>query len=74
MNTEVLGVIVQIILMVGLSYPLGKYIARVYKGEKNWLDFMQPLEKLMFRLSGIDPGQEMNWKQFLKAFGEIEVL
>ncbi len=67
MNTEVLGVIVQIILMVGLSYPLGKYIARVYKGEKNWLDFMQPLEKLMFRLSGIDPGQEMNWKQFLKA-------
>ena len=27
MNTEVLGVIAQIVLMVVLSYPLGKYIA-----------------------------------------------
>ena len=35
MNTEILGVVVQIALMVILSYPLGKYIAKVYKGEKN---------------------------------------
>ena len=34
MNTELVGVAAQIVLMVGLSYPLGKYIARVYKGEK----------------------------------------
>lgn len=39
MNTEVLGVIAQIVLMVVLSYPLGKYIAKVYKGEKTWSDF-----------------------------------
>ena len=31
MNTEVLGVIAQIVLMVVLSYPLGKYIAKVRK-------------------------------------------
>ncbi len=67
MNTEVIGVIVQIVLMVALSYPLGKYIARVYKGEKTWLDFMKPVEKLMFKASGIDPCEEMNWKQFLRA-------
>ena len=29
MNTEVLGVIAQIVLMVVLSYPLGKYIAKL---------------------------------------------
>ena len=34
MNTEISGVILQIILMLVLSYPLGKYIAKVYKGEK----------------------------------------
>lgn len=41
MNTEVLGVIAQIVLMVVLSYPLGKYIAKVYKGEKTWSDFYE---------------------------------
>lgn len=67
MNTEILGVIAQIVLMVTLSYPLGRYIARVYKGEKTWLDFMKPVEKVMFKLSGIDPTEEMNWKQYLRA-------
>lgn len=67
MNTEILGVIVQIVLMVVLSYPLGKYIAKVYKGSKVWSDFMKPVENLIFRLSGINPEEEMNWKQFLRA-------
>lgn len=67
MNTELVGVAAQIVLMVGLSYPLGKYIARVYKGEKTWLDFLRPVERMVFRLSGINPGEEMNWKQFLRA-------
>lgn len=68
MNTEILGVIAQIILMVVLSYPLGKYIAKVYKGSKVWSDFMKPVENLIFRLSGINPEEEMNWKQFLRVF------
>ena len=67
MNTEMLGVIVQLILVVALSFPLGKYIAKVYKGEKTWLDFMKPIERFIFRFSGINPNEEMNWKQFLKA-------
>ena len=67
MNTEVLGVIAQIVLMVGLSYPLGKYIAKVYRGEKTWMDFMKPVERLIYKFSGIDPAEEMNWKQFLRA-------
>ena len=67
MNTEVLGVVVQIVLMVAISYPLGKYIAKVFKGEKTWMDFMKPIERWIFKLSGIHPDKEMNWKQFLKA-------
>ena len=67
MNTEILGVIAQIVLMVALSYPLGKYIAKVYKGKKVWSDFMKPVENLIFRFSGINPEEEMNWKQFLRA-------
>ena len=67
MNTEILGVILQIVLMVALAYPLGKYIAKVYKGQKTWSDFMKPIERLIFKVCGINPTEEMNWKQFLKA-------
>ena len=67
MNTEILGVILQIVLMAGLAWPLGKYIARVYKGEKTCLDFMKPVERWLYRLSGVNPDEEMNWKQFLRA-------
>lgn len=67
MNTEILGVIAQIVLMVVLAYPIGKYISKVFKGEKVWSDFVTPIEKIMYKLGGVDPTEEMNWKQFLKA-------
>ena len=67
MDNEILGVVVQVVLAILMAYPLGKYIAKVYKGKKSCLDFMKPVERWMFRLSGIDPEREMNWKQFLRA-------
>ncbi|MEG0814370.1 MAG: potassium-transporting ATPase subunit KdpA [Mucinivorans sp.] len=65
MNTELIGIIVQVVLMVALSYPLGRYIARVYKGERSLLDFLTPIENSLYRLCGIDPAQQMSWKRFL---------
>ena len=67
MNTEILGVILQIVLMVGLAFPLGKYIAKVYKGERTCLDFLKPVERWMYKLSGVNPDEEMDWKKFLRA-------
>ena len=67
MNTEILGVILQWVALVVLCYPLGRYIAKVYRGERTWLDFMAPVERGIYRFCGIDPAVEMNWKQFLKA-------
>lgn len=67
MNTEISGVILQWTLLVTLCYPLGRYIAKVYRGERTWLDFMAPVERGIYRFCGIDPAVEMNWKQFLKA-------
>lgn len=67
MDNEILGVVAQVVLAILMAYPLGKYIAKVYKGKKSCLDFMKPVERWMFRLSGIDPEREMNWKQFLRA-------
>jgi K+-transporting ATPase ATPase A chain len=67
MNTELLGIIFTYLLTLGIAILLGRHIARVFKGEKNWLDFMAPLERLIFRFSGIDTKREMTWKQHLYA-------
>lgn len=67
MSTELVGVIIQVVITILLSYPLGIYIAKVYKGKKTVLDFLKPVERFMYRLSGINPDIEMNWKQFLRA-------
>lgn len=67
MNSEILGVILQIVLMIGLSYPLGIYIARVYRAEKTFLDFLAPIEKSIYFFCGINPEEDMNWKRFLVA-------
>ena len=67
MNTEILGIIFIFLLSAAFAWPLGKYIARVFKGERVWTDFLSPLERFIFKISGINPKEEMDWKQNLKA-------
>jgi potassium-transporting ATPase potassium-binding subunit len=74
MNTEMIGVIITFLLTVLLAYPLGKYFAKVFAGQKTLLDFMNPVEKFIFRFCGIDPNKEMSWKEFLKAMLSINLL
>lgn len=58
-----------------LAWPLGKYIAAVYAGERHWSDrVFGPLERLSFRLSGIDPSREMTWQEHLRALLTINVV
>lgn len=44
--------------------PLGRYIAQVYLGK---LRFLRPLERLLYRLSGVNPHNKMNWQSYLLA-------
>ncbi|HEY0609055.1 MAG TPA: potassium-transporting ATPase subunit KdpA [Chitinophaga sp.] len=74
MTTEFLGVIITYGLTLLLALPLGKYIAKVFRGTKTWSDFMGPLERLFYKLSGINPKEEMNWKQHLKAMLTINLV
>ncbi len=74
MNTEYIGIIFMYLATIALAIPLGKYIAKVFKGEKTWMDFMAPLERFIFKFSGIDTHREMNWKQHLKALLTINLL
>jgi potassium-transporting ATPase potassium-binding subunit len=74
MNTELNGVVFTFLLTVVLAYPLGRYIAKVFKGERTLLDFLSPVERRIFRICGIDPNHKMNWKEFLKAMLTINLL
>ncbi len=67
MNSEILGVILLFVVTVALAIPLGRYCVKVFKNEKTWLDFLAPVENLVFRISGIDPKRSMDWKENLKA-------
>ena len=62
-------------IVVALAIPLGRYIGKVFNYENTWLNkIFNPLDKLFFKLSGIDPAKEMNWKQHLKALLSINML
>ncbi|MCC6838777.1 MAG: potassium-transporting ATPase subunit KdpA [Flavobacteriales bacterium] len=74
-NTELLGVIAMFAATVGLAIPLGRYIAKVYGGERSLLDpVMGPLERFIFRFSGIDAVKEMSWQQHLRALLTINLV
>ncbi|MBK8488834.1 MAG: potassium-transporting ATPase subunit KdpA [Bacteroidetes bacterium] len=75
MNTEIIGIIVMFGLTLLLAIPFGKYIAKVYAGEKTWLDpILNPLERLFYKVSGINVRDEMNWKQHLVALLTINAV
>src|SRR5271165_2077044 len=51
-----------------LMRPLGIYIARVLEGEKTFLDpVLRPVERLIYRVSGVEAGVEMNWREYTVA-------
>ena len=74
MNTELIGIIATFLITLLIAIPLGKYLAKVFAGEKVWTDFLQPFENILFKLSGINVKEQMNWKQQLKALLTINVL
>ena len=75
MNTEILGVILMYLLTIALAYPLGKYIARVFAGERTFLDpFFNPIDKFFFRISGINAEREMDWKESLISLLTINII
>jgi potassium-transporting ATPase potassium-binding subunit len=55
--------------------PLGLYLLRVFDGRRTFLDpALRPVERVVYRIAGVDPGSEMNWKQYAIAFGLFSLL
>ncbi len=75
LGTDILGIVIMFTAMVALAIPFGKYIAKVYVGEKTFLDpVFNPIEKFIYKFIGIDPNEEMNWEQHLKTLLTINII
>ncbi len=74
MSSEISGVVFILLLVFILAYPFGKYISRVFKGEKTWSDFLSPLENFIFRICKINSGEPMDWKQNMIAMLRLNLV
>ncbi len=63
-----LQLIFYVVVLIALAKPLGTFMARVYQGERTFLDpVFRPLERVIYRAAGVHPEEEMNWKVYAIA-------
>jgi potassium-transporting ATPase potassium-binding subunit len=61
-----IGVFLFVIFLI--TKPLGAFLARVFSGEKTFLDrVLRPVERLIYRLTGVDEKHEMRWTEYAVA-------
>ena len=61
-----IGVFLVVVFLI--TKPLGVFMARVFSGQKTFLDrVLRPIEKLIYRLTGVDERYEMGWTEYATA-------
>ena len=64
-TNAIVQVLVFFVVLLALSKPLGWYMAKVYEGKPCGLDcLLGPVERAMYRLCGVRPDDEMDWKSY----------
>ena len=57
-----------LLIVFALTKPMGVFMARVFDGGKTFLDpLLRPLERLLYRLTGVDEKREMRWTEYAIA-------
>ncbi|MFA5839328.1 MAG: potassium-transporting ATPase subunit KdpA [Candidatus Margulisiibacteriota bacterium] len=65
---DYLQVIIFCLVLIGLTPPLGLYMARVFEGKKTFMSLVLAwLERILYRVSGINQDEEMDWKVYTKS-------
>src|SRR6476469_252327 len=52
------------VVLLALPKPMGVYMVKVYDGSMGWL---RPVERLLYRLGGIDPEEDQHWTAYTAA-------
>ena len=61
-------IVLYLVVLILLAKPLGSFMAKVYQGERTFLDpILGPIERLIYRLSGVKADEDMDWKVYAIA-------
>jgi K+-transporting ATPase ATPase A chain len=63
----VLQLVFYLVVLIALAKPLGAYMAAVYEGRSAVVRIFTPLERLIYRVCGVDPAREMRWTHYAIA-------
>ena len=64
-----------LVVLVLLVKPLGAYMAAVFQGEPTFMSpLVGPVERLVYRISGVDPAGESDWKRYAVGALLVNVL
>jgi K+-transporting ATPase ATPase A chain len=64
-----------LIALLLLAWPLGLYMARIYRGELPlFVRWLQPVERGLYRLCGVDADQDMHWTRYAFAMLAFNLL
>ncbi|UZR28867.1 potassium-transporting ATPase subunit KdpA [Methylococcus mesophilus] len=55
-------------VLLALAKPLGSYMAAVYEGRSAAVSLLAPVERFIYRITGVDPEAEMRWTGYVFAF------
>src|SRR6266536_2990280 len=62
----VLQVLIFLVIVLLVTRPIGLYMTKVFSGERTWLSpVWTPVERLFYRLSGINPEEEQKWTGYV---------
>jgi K+-transporting ATPase ATPase A chain len=63
-----LQIALYLVVLLVLAKPLGSFMAKVYQGERTFISpVLSPVERFIYRLVGVNPQEEMDWKTYAFA-------
>jgi potassium-transporting ATPase potassium-binding subunit len=63
-----LQILIFIAIIVAIAKPVGIFITKVFNGERTFLHpVLRPIERLIYRVTGVDEKREMHWSEYAVA-------
>src|SRR5881398_2631345 len=63
-----LQIVVYLLAILAVTPLVGRFMTRVFTRERTWLDpALRPIERLIYRSTGVDEAHEMRWTEYAAA-------
>ena len=63
-----LQIVAFLVLILAVTKPMGVFMTRVFNRERTFMDpLLRPIERLIYRLTGVDETHEMRWTEYAGA-------